>query len=47
MWILDRGRMVRGGGHGVPQHRPQAMLAILRVLFADEPLARPPPRGWM
>ena len=34
---------LRGAGHGVPQHRPQATLAMLGAMVAGEPLPRLPP----
>ena len=36
---------VRGAGHGVPQHRPASMLALLSAVMADEELPRVPTRA--
>ena len=35
---------VHGAGHGVPQHRPQAALAMLASVLAGEPLEAAPRR---
>ena len=36
---------VRGAGHGVPQHRPASMLALLSAVVAGEELPRVPARN--